>query len=413
MRRLSTLIPAVLLGCPALLFAQDTTRVRDTTGIRDTARVRRDSTRPTEKVSPRPESKTPPPAPINFSGVVFGNYQYQTSPGPNHNQNKFDLERAYLTFRMPAGDRASIRVTGDVFQQTSSANDAYYKGWVLRAKYAYLQYDFLKAATSANWAAVARIGLVHTAFIDYEENFWPRWLSQTPVERAGYFSSADAGVAGIVTLPYKYGELYAAITNGPGYTSREIDRFKDYQARLSITPLAGSDIALLRTFSVAGWVYRGTIASKFVNGGTGQVGPVSAGLDRNRYGVFAGIRDPRLTIGLDYAQRSDGGETGANSLLSPRIRVDSTGRLLSAYTVIKPFLMVDPVIQIPLGLVLRYDDVKPNTSGDLRYHTFIGGVTYDLSNKSAISLDYQEQIPRGAPIIATSKTYYLHWVANF
>ncbi|HEY8309382.1 MAG TPA: hypothetical protein VIG47_02445, partial [Gemmatimonadaceae bacterium] len=49
--------------------------------------------------------------PIDFSGVVFGNYQYQTAAGASKNQNKFDVERAYLTFKMPAGDRASIRVT--------------------------------------------------------------------------------------------------------------------------------------------------------------------------------------------------------------------------------------------------------------------------------------------------------------
>ncbi len=47
---------------------------------------------------------------------------------------------------MPAGDRASIRVTADVFQQASSTNnaDAFYKGWVFRAQYAYLQYDYFQ-----------------------------------------------------------------------------------------------------------------------------------------------------------------------------------------------------------------------------------------------------------------------------
>lgn len=390
-----------LLVLPAAVTAQDTTHVRQ------------DSTRPTEKVSPKPVSKTPAPEPINFSGVVFGDYQYQTAPGPDRNQNKFDLERAYLTFKMPAGDHASIRITGDVFQQTTPGNDSYYKGWVLRAKYAYFQYDFLRAVTSANWSAVARIGLVHTAFIDYEENFWPRWLSQTPLERAGFFSSADAGIATVVTLPHKFGEFYGAITNGPGYTSRETDRFKDFQARLSISPLASSDMAFLRSLSVAGWVYRGAIASKFVNGGTGQVGPVGAGLDRNRWGVFAGAKDPRLTIGLDYAHRTDGGDRGANTFISPRSFADSSGRLLSAYAVVRPFQLLETGHSIPLGIVARYDAVKPNTGSDLQYHRFIGGVTYDLSKKTAISLDYQEQIPTGAPIVGTTKTYYMHWVANF
>ncbi|MEO6866064.1 MAG: hypothetical protein ABI229_11470, partial [Gemmatimonadaceae bacterium] len=128
--------------------------------------------------------------PIDFSGVVFGNYQYQGAAGSNKGQNKFDVERAYLTFKMPAGDRASIRVTGDLYQQTTPGNDSYYKGWVLRAKYAYLQYEFLKATKPSDWAFTSRIGLVHTMLIDHEENFWPRWMSLTPVERAGFFSSA-------------------------------------------------------------------------------------------------------------------------------------------------------------------------------------------------------------------------------
>jgi hypothetical protein len=370
----------------------------------------------------KPDSAKPPSKPaspsapaLNFSGVVFGNYQYH-GEAANKAQNKFDVERAYLTFRMPAGDRASIRITADVFQQTSSTNnaDAFYKGWVFRAKYAYLQYDYLQARTSADWAAVARIGLIHTMFIDHEENFWPRWLSLVPVERAGSFSSADAGIATIVTIPNKYGELYAAITNGPGYSSRETDRFKDYQARLSLTPFGRSDITYLRTFALDGWVYRGAIASKFVSGGTGQLGPVGSGLDRNRWGVFAGIRDPRLIVGLDYAQRSEQGEGASlNTPASPRLLSDSTGRLFSAYAVVKPFQMADEKTSFPLGIVARFDNVKPNTSRDAHYNVVIVGFTWDLSKKSSISVDYQEQTPRNTTVVAPTRVYYLHWVANF
>ena len=283
MRRISmALLLSVLL--PTALAAQHAQP--------DSGKTRPDSARP----APKPDSVKPAPKPapapaLNFSGVLYGNYQYH-GEAANKAQNSFNLERAYLTFRMPAGNRASIRITADVFQQTSSTNnaDAYYKGWVFRAKYAYLQYDYLQGKTSADWSAVARAGLIHTMFIDHEETFWPRWLSLVPVERAGYFSSADAGVATIVTIPNKYGELYAAVTNGPGYASRETDRFKDYQARLTLTPLSASDVSYLRTFAIDGWVYRGAIASKFVNGGAGQVGPVGSGLDRNRWGVFAGIK---------------------------------------------------------------------------------------------------------------------------
>jgi len=353
-------------------------------------------------------SSTPPT--LNFSGVLYGNFQYRGDAGPSKSQNKFDLERVYLTFRMPAGEKGSIRVTTDLFQQTTSGSDAYYKGWVLRAKYAYFQCDLLK---NARWAALARAGLVHTVVIDHSETFWPRWISQTPIERAGFFSSADAGVASLVTLPEKMGEFYATVTNGPGYTSRETDRFKDYAARLSLTPLGSSEVRLLKTFTLTGWIYRGAVGSKFASGGTGQIGPVGSGLDRTRAGVFLGIRDPRLVIGADFGTRTDGGEGGANTTASPRTVTDSTGRLLAGYVVLRPLHFSDTKAASPLGLVARWDRFKPNTSAAAFSNIIIGGLIWDLNARSSLSIDYQEQTPHFGPVVATSKTYFLHLVANF
>jgi len=393
----ATLLPVVL---SAQNLSRDTGARADTTGATTT---QADSTKHAAEVT----------IPLDFSGVLFGNYQYQGAAGPAKDQNRFELERAYLTFRMPAGNRASIRVTTDLYQQTAPGSDAYYKGWALRAKYAYLQYDFMQARTSSDWSFASRIGLVQTMSITHEEDFWPRWLSPTPADRAGYFSSADAGIAGILTLPNKLGELYTAVTNGPGYTSRETDRFKDVQARLTLTPLTASKLSYLRTFALDGWIYRGAVASKFANGGADQLGPVRGGLDRNRYGVFAGIRDPRLIVGLDYAERDDGTDTGANTAASPRRVSDSTGRLVAAYVVARPFLMLDPKSAVPLGIVARFDQVTPNTSASPKFNTFIGGLTWDLNSRTAISLDYQATTPSNGAAVAPVKTYYVHWTANF
>src|SRR6266550_4866121 len=280
-----TILALGLLALPLAISAQQPT----------------DTTRPAPP-PPAPQPAPPPPAPqpatvsipVDFSGVLYANFQYGGDKGPAKSSNKFDLERAYLTFRMPAGDRASIRITADVFQQTTAPQDAFYRGWVVRAKYAYLQYDLIK---STSWNANIRGGLLHNVVIDHIEQFWPRWLSQTPVERAGYFSSADAGVATLWTLPNKLGEIYATIVNGPGYTSRETDRFKDYAARLSLTPLSSWDNKILKTFALSGWTYVGAVGSQFVNGGAGQVGTVGISMPRTRAGVFAGLRDPRLTAG--------------------------------------------------------------------------------------------------------------------
>jgi hypothetical protein len=363
---------------------------------------------PTDTTKPAPAPAVVS-IPVDFSGVLYANYQYRTDVA-SQSFNKFDVERAYLTFRMPAGDRASIRITADVFQQLTTPNDAYYKGWVVRAKYAYLQYDLIKSAT---WNANIRGGLLHTVVIDHMEQFWPRWISQTPVERAGFFSSADAGVATLWTLPDKFGEFYATITNGPGYASREVDRFKDYAARLSITPFSAADNKVLRTFALTGWTYQGATASKFVAGGAGQIGQIGSHLPRTRSGAFVGLRDPRLILGGEYDTRKDGGETGANTIASPRAEVDSTGRLIAGFAVIKPFQLLSNST-LPLGLVGRYDRFTPNTAVSGYLNTIIAGLTWDLTKKTALSLDYQEQLPKSGLVgFAATKTYFLHLVANF
>jgi hypothetical protein len=350
----------------------------------------------------------PASPPIDFSGVLYANYQYRTDRAQKA-ANKFDVERAYLTFRMPAGDKVSIRVTADLFQQTTSGNDAFYRGWVLRAKYAYLQYNYLNRP---DWKANARIGLLHTVFIDHDEQFWPRWVAQTPTERAGYFSSADAGIASTLSFPKKMGELYTTITNGPGYTSREVDRFKDYAARITFTPWASDAKNPLHGVDLSAWGYLGATASKFVDGGAGQVGRVGESLDRSRWGLFAGLLDPRLTAAVEYASRHEDGELGLNTVASPRSVIDSTGTLFSVYALGRPFSSVNNKPH-PLSLMARWDRVNVNTDRDSKYDVLIGGLVWDLSTKASFSLDYQENHPTDGSPIAPSKTWFAHFVARF
>jgi hypothetical protein len=361
----------------------------------------------------------PAPTPSPFSGVIFGSYNYQvpTTPSPLAGQidNQFVLDRAYLTFRMPAGDRVSIRITTDVYQSTENTPNAY----TIRAKYAYLQYDQPKFSNGASF--LARLGILQNVVIDHIETFWPRYISQSPVERAGYFASADMGLAAQLILPNKLGEVYATIVNGPGYTTRERDRFKDYAIRLSLTPLANhTDMPLLQTFTVSAWGYKGATSSSFVASGVGEA------LDRSRAGVFVGIKDPRLVLGGEFAQRHEDGEQGATAAV--RNKTEVTGRLLSGYTVVRPFAFTNTSGNSPFGLLARYDAVTPasKTSGfvspgppitDNAYHVFIGGVFYDLSQKAQLALDYQEVLNStnsvGVLPPTQSKTYYAHFVVNF
>jgi len=357
--------------------------------------------------------------PIDFSGVIFSNYQYrvdQRAPGTN----LFNVERAYLTFRMPAGERASIRITAYLFQQT--ATNTFYAGWVFRLKYAYLQYNYL-TGTPSDFTAFARFGSLHTVVIDHEEQFWPRWISQTDVERAGLFSSADIGVATQINMPNKMGEIYIPVTNGPGYTSGEIDRFKDYQGRFTLTPLANSKAGIFTTWAISPWVYQGRVASPFVNAGPPSAtsnGPIGIGLDRNRYGIFTGIRDPRIQAGGTYAQFHGQSQTGANSPASPAVTVDSTGHIYSGFLIVKPLALVDTGFT-HINLVGRYDRVTTNETTNAQYHVFIGGLWIDLNRRSAFSIDYQEQLSDNYPVVngvtitptPPLRQWFFHIVANF
>jgi hypothetical protein len=365
------------------------------------------------------QTTSPAPSPLNFSGVIFGswNYQLPTTPQPLAGQtdNQFILDRAYLTFRMPAGDRTSIRITTDVYQTTEGTPNAY----TIRAKYAYLQYDQPKF--SNGMSLLGRIGILQNVVIDHEENFWPRYISQVAVERAGYFASADVGIAGQLTLPNKLGEVYATIVNGPGYTSREKDRFKDYAARLSLTPLANNtELPLLQTLTLSAWGYKGATSSSFVSSGVGEA------LDRTRYGIFVGLRDPRLVLGGEFAQRHENGEQGAT--VAVRNKTEITGRLLSAFTVVRPFAFANASGKSPFGFVARYDAVKPSSSTtgfitpvspstDNAYHVLIGGLFFDLSQKAQVAFDYQESLASNNGLSAAppaqTKTYFAHFVVNF
>ena len=367
--------------------------------------VRRDTAR-TPATPPSQPAKTPQ---LDFSGIIFANWNYRTDRAARA-QNRFDLERAYLTFRMPVGDRTNVRITADVFQNTAAPGDAFYRGWAFRAKYAYLQYDYLRDYNG--FAAYARLGMLQTVVIEHIESFWPRWISRTAVELSGFFQSADMGLATQVTLPSKRGEVYATVTNGPGYTSRETDRFKDAAARLTLTPFANGK-GLFSTAAITGWAYKGAIASRFVSGGAGQVGTVGEGLQRDRWGVFAGVRDRRLTLGAEWAQRTDEGETGNNTPASPRAVVDSTGTVVSAFAIVRPGEWLRPGKPSRLGLLGRYDRFRFDDDAGPASRLIIAGLIWDLDRRLSLAADYQQLLPRDGATGTDTKTWFLHAVASF
>lgn len=404
---------------------------------------------------------------FDVSGQIFGSYSVKTDSASKTNlggkaPNLFSVDRAYLTFRMPAGDNGAIRVTTDIFQNTNPAQNTYYQGWVVRLKYAYLQYTAARNSMGAGSSVVGRLGILHTVVIDYEEMLWPRYLQQTAVEKNGFFSSSDAGVAGLFTLGDRWGELYATITNGSGYTSYDnpgttgqpvtSNRFKDFGLRASITPLAhdATISSYIRNLTISPWAYKGYNGSAFQSGGAAQVGPgtngaITDGMTRDRWGVFAGVRDSticdfrnggrcRLSAGVEYAQRKDESDNGGNTLVSPRVVHDSTGPLWDGFIFIRPLEVFQVTARSPLTLVARYDHFTPQTdpgssvpgaanyAGTTPAYNFVLlGASWDLNQRMTLTADYQNTSPTDFPApvgttvrpTPTSTTFFLHFVVNF
>jgi hypothetical protein len=357
-----------------------------------------------------------PASPLDFSGVMFGNFQMRSDSAAKaatggKQPNRFDLARVYLNFRMPAGERGSIRATTDLFQNTVGG---YYAGWSLRFKYAYFQYNATSNLAGVEGLnMVARVGMLHNVVVEHMDSYWPRWLSQNAVETHGFFASSDMGVASLVTLPKKRGEAYFTVTNGTGYTAAETDRFKDIGARFSWTPFA-NDSSVLRTLVITPWYLKGRVAGLFPNGGPGQVGPVTEGVQRDRRGLFLGVRDRRLTGGAEFSQRAEDVEGGANTVGNPRTVRSRTSDLTSAFAVVRPLELMDASKRSRLSLFARvddfqFDDTPVASSTSLAWF----GVLWDLNARSTFTVDFQTMKAKNGTVTVPTKTLFFHWVANY
>jgi hypothetical protein len=411
----------------------------------------------------------PPPATpgFDFSGVIFGNYGVKTDSASKANlggkaPNAFDIGRVYLTFRMPAGDNGAIRVTTDIFQNLNPAQNTYYQGWVVRLKYAYFQYTGARNSMGNGSSVVGRLGLLHTVVIDYLESLWPRYLITTPIEKNSYFSSADAGGAVLLTLGDRWGEIYGTITNGSAYTSYDnpgttgqpvtSNRFKDLGLRATITPLANdpSISHYVRYLAITPWGYKGFNGSAFQSGGAGQVGPgtngaITDGMARDRWGVNLAIKDSsvcdfrnggrcRLVVAADYSQRTDASDNGGNTIASPRVVHDSTGRLWAGWVFVRPVEIFDPSQHSPFSLIARYDHFTPQTDPSSSvpgaanyagttpaYNYVLLGASWDITQRITLTANFQQTSPTNFPAptgtnvrpTPTSTMYFLHFVANY
>jgi len=355
----------------------------------------------------RPASATS----FEFSGEMFGNFQKRTDAASKaanggESPNKFEMERVYLTFAMPAGARTSVSVTTDIFQNT--AVGAYYGGWAMRLKYGYINRELTRRSFGVRGlVSSARVGVLQTVVVEHTEGYWPRALGTVGTERNGFFSSSDVGAAALFTLPGRRGEAYVTFTNGTGDTAPETDRFKDYAGRLSLTPFASSRRSGLRNLVVTPWYSKGFTASKIAN--------VSEGVPKDRSGLFVGLKDHRLTGGAEFARRVEGFETGT---AATRVVKSLNSELTSYFAVVRPMEYVNKRQRTPFGIVARYDSFKlttaPAPAKPTQSKFSVIGVFWDMSSGSTITVDMQALDPvKPAATPVPTKTLFVHWKADF
>jgi hypothetical protein len=202
------------------------------------------------------------------------------------------------------------------------------------------------------------------------------------------------------------------VMNGSNYTAAENDRFKDYAARFSYTPFA-NDSGFLRTLAITPWYSKGSAASAFFNGGVGQVGPVTEGVQKDRRGLFVGVRDRRLTGGVEFAQRIEGVEGGLNTVGFPRTLRTRTSDLLSGFALVRPAELFDPKKRSRLGLFGRFDKFDFDNVTNVSNRVTWLGAFWDLNARATFTLDYQELRPKTGAVTIPQKTVFMHWVAYF
>ncbi len=273
---------------------------------------------------------------VSVTGVVYTQYQYSDAPIPA--KSTFDMTRAYVNVLGRFANGINTRVTLDIIP-SATTNQVY------RLKYAYA------AWTPTGSSLTYKLGMIHTPFVDWEEQLWDYRMQGTiAVDRNQFggqitMTAADIGVGvdGHWNGERINGQL--TIVNGEGYSNGTGDFRKDVQARVSLRLQPTNDNSRVGGFRATGYV------------GIGKV--TATGADRNRYLGMLSYRTQQYTVAGEFVSVKNAAVTGS---------------IISAFGVYH----LSPPSKI--ALIARVDVADPNTSvandGNTR---IIGGASYQLS----------------------------------
>lgn len=230
---------------------------------------------------------------VETSGVIFlgGEYEVQSkddSGDDDSGYNEFDISRVYLTVkdsfpeREGAKFKGAYRATVDLKRVGGEAPLTGYFARVL--KYAYVDLTHISSNVKI------RLGQHGVPWVGYADKILGiRYISKSFPDRLKYLSSTDMGVSALCNIPKGYGEIHVSVVNGEGYHKAEVNKYKDFMGRVSISPLPSSD--MLKGLKLHGYYGLGTPAEDEV---------------RNRLVGAVSYKGCGLTILAEYLNTSDG-----------------------------------------------------------------------------------------------------------
>ena len=187
--------------------------------------------------------------------------------------------------------------------------------------------------------------------------------------------------------------------------------FKDYAARLTLTPFANS-VSYFKGLQISPWYLKGDRASDFARK-RGTVLAVNDGLQRDRYGLLLTLKDPRLSLGAQFARKVDVFESADTTRATAPTAATRTGSVMSLYAIAKPLLYIQSAPEWPLGVVFRLDRSSNNVDADPYQRNVITGLSWDFNKRTSVYFDVQASQPKRGSTATDTRTFFFHVIANY
>jgi hypothetical protein len=359
--------------------------------------------RATAQVTPTAGFPPPDDTPsVRVGGTLYVDYTNALDPpitdvnGNLVDPSAFNVGRAYINITGQVNHIIAFRVTPDIVRETG-AGSSLNGSLTFRLKYGYGQInldDWLWRGT------YVRAGMIQTPVVDFEEGIYRyRFQGTLMIEREGYLTSSDAGVAFHAQTPNGLAEVYGGYFNGDGYSRVDPNNEKAFQFRGTIRPFPNPGVK------------RGLRVTFFWD--DDQYAQDS---DRRRLVTLTSFEHRFLNAGWEYINATD-----QSSLAMPD--VDSSGHSIWVtprfpHGTVQPGAPAGEVRAAVEGLI-RWDRVEPNHDLQSVKDRWIMGVAYwprvmSASVSAAFLLDYEQvRYHDFAPARPTEKRIAVHAMVTF